>query len=92
MILAMLVWFIVAFPIGKNLRTLAALEDHTVVENAVEAYRLWMIDNRRDPKVDYRDIADPIEVAKKIQWGYPDFLSREHYEIIRPYIVLEGKN
>lgn len=92
MILAMLACFIAAFPIGKNLRTLAALEDHTVVENAVEVYRLWMIDNRREPKVDYCDIADPIKVAKKIQWGYQDFLSREHYAIIRPYIVLEGKN
>lgn len=84
MILAMLVWFIVAFPIGKNIRERAAKD---LYEKVWDARLRHSIAENKLCSINIKFWAD---VAKQYQFGVQDFVSKEDYQSLKKYFVWEG--
>lgn len=86
MILAMLVCFIAAFPIGKNIREQAVKE---LYEKVYDAKLRYSIAEHKFCSINVRFWTD---VAKQYQFGVQDFVSKEDYKSLKKYFVWEGKN
>ena len=86
MILAMLVCFIVAFPIGKNIREQVAKD---LYEKVVDARLRHSIAEHKFCSINIRFWKD---VAKQYQFGIQDFVSKEDYQSLRKYFVWEGED
>lgn len=75
--------------LAKNNRTYAM---HMKILDAIFKYRLQCIDQDKPCKVDFDDMEFYDKTLYRLwDWGYTNILSKEKFEIIKPFIKEEQK-
>lgn len=70
----------------KNLNT---FKNQLLITKAIGAYRRKCIDDHEECVVDFDDMRDYNKAFYRVwDWGYTKILSKEKFEIIKPYIGL----